>query len=186
MAQGRHVVVVDDDLVLARRAGLGDRQAFTAIAHRHGPVMFRLARRILLDDGEAEDAVQDALVAAWQGIGEFRGDAALRTWLFRLTLNKAHNLRRRRRPEPREPQDDRPATVQDDPARGAIENALVAALDEALATLPDNQRITWILREVDELSYEEIAGIMRTSRDVVRGRLHRARQSLAERLAPWR
>lgn len=174
-----------DDVDLARRAGLGDRQAFAVIVRRHGPVMYRFARRVLLDDGDAEEAVQDALLAAWQGLGGFRGDAALRSWLFRLTLNKAHNLRRKRRPVPREG-DDTAAGPAADPAGNVIENELVAALDEALRDLPQAQRVAWLLREVDELSYEEIAAIMHTSRDVVRGLLHRSRRMLALRLEPWR
>lgn len=193
MRSGQTVVVAHrsrtldqaDDRFLARRAGLGDRQAFTVIATRYGAVMYRFARRVLLDDGDAEEAVQDALVSAWQHLGGFREEAALRTWLFRLTLNKAHNIRRRRRPEPAE--DDIGVEAPDaDPVRGVIENELVAALDRALATLPENQRIAWLLREVDELAYDEIAEIMHTSRDVVRGQLHRARRTLAERLAAWR
>lgn len=179
------VVVDADDDALARRAGLGDRRAFAVIVERHGPAMFRFARRVLLDDGDAEDAVQDAFVAAWQHLGGFRGDSALRTWLFRLTLNKAHNIRRKRRPEPQEP-DDAPAPDTADPASDVVAGALVAAVDRALAALPPNQRIVWILREVDGLSYEEIAHVMHTSRDVVRGLLHRARHALAERLAAWR
>lgn len=176
-----------DDLVLARRAGLGDRVAFGVIARRHGPVMYRLARRVLLDDGDAEEAVQDALLAAWRHLADFRGAAALRSWLLRLTLNKAHNVRRKRRPVPLEADQHLAQTAAgDDPAHGIIENELVAALDDALAGLPEPQRVAWLLREVDELSYDEIAEIMHTSRDVVRGLLHRARRRLAERLAAWR
>ncbi|WP_207782478.1 RNA polymerase sigma factor [Phytoactinopolyspora limicola] len=176
-----------DDLVLARRAGLGDRQAFTEIARRHGAAMYRFARRVLLSDADAEEAVQDALVSAWQHLAEFRGDAALRTWLFRLTLNRAHNLRRQRRPEPREVDEDTlPPASGADPEGSTIERELVAALDRALAQLPERQRIIWLLREVDQLSYEEIADITHTSKDAVRGQLHRARRTLAERLAPWR
>ena len=176
-----------DDLVLARRAGLGDRQAFTVIVRRHGPAMYRLARRVLLDDGDAEEAVQDALLAAWSHLDDFRGTAALHSWLFRLTLNKAHNVRRKRRPEPREAgAQEVLADTAGDPVRGIIENELVAALDAALAGLPESQRVAWLLREVDKLTYEEIAEIMHTSRDVVRGQLHRARRTLAERMAPWR
>ncbi|WP_116952436.1 RNA polymerase sigma factor [Jiangella endophytica] len=176
-----------DDLVLARRAGLGDRVAFGVIARRHGPAMYRLARRTVLDDGDAEEAVQDALLAAWWHLSDFRGAAALRSWLLRLTLNKAHNVRRKRRPVPREAgEHETEAGIGSDPAHDIIENELVAALGAALAGLPEPQRVAWLLREVDQLSYEEIAAVMDTSRDVVRGLLHRARHRLAERLAPWR
>lgn len=186
MAVEQRRLAGDDDLALARRAGLGDRQAFAVVVERHGPAMFRFARRVLFDDGDAEEAVQDALVAAWRNLADFRGDAALRTWLLRLTLNKAHNLRRRRRPEPRDLSVDRSVPAPDDPAHETIGHALVAALDEALATLPLNQRVAWLLREIDGLTYDEIAEVMHTSRDAVRGQLHRARVALAERLAPWR
>lgn len=87
------------DPVLARRAGLGDRRAFAVIVHRHGAALYGYALHML--DGhrpDAEDAVQAAWVKAWQHVDGFRGDSALRTWLFRITANEVHDARRRRRP----------------------------------------------------------------------------------------
>ena len=86
------------DAALARAARLGDVEAFAAIVDRHGPVMRRYARFILGDDDDASDATQDALVSAWRGLDSFRGDSALRTWLFTLVSRRAADLQRKRRP----------------------------------------------------------------------------------------
>lgn len=172
---------------LWRAASLGDDDAFAAIVDRHGPAMLRYARRMLNDHGDAQEVVQDAFVAAWKGLPDFRGDAALRTWLFTLTARKAIDLRRRRRPVPVD--DD---LVEDlaDPSAEAFGPAMYAdllqALDAALSALPWRQRASWLLREVEQMSYSEIAAVLHSTPTVVRGQLHRARAALQERLAGWR
>lgn len=177
------------DDVLARRAAMGDRAAFAEMFSRHGAALFRYAVRMLDGDHQAaEDAVQEALTKAWLRIGGFRGDSSLRTWLFRLTVNECHNARRRRRPIPI---DDNLISVlipehapsAEDSSRG---KSLREALDEALLELPWRQRSAWLLRELEGLSYGEIATALATTPTVVRGQLHRARATLAVRMAPWR
>lgn len=177
------------DLALARRAALGDRPAFAEIFHRYGSGLYRYALRMLDgDSGDAEDAVQESFTNAWLHIGDFRGESSLKTWLYQVTANNVLSSRRRRRPVAT---DDWMLEPESTHAAPTTESAfasqeLWAALDEALAELPWRQRASWLLREMEGLSYNEIATILGTSPTVVRGQLHRARASLAIRLEQWR
>jgi RNA polymerase sigma-70 factor (ECF subfamily) len=180
------------DEVLARRAGLGDREAFTAIVHRHGPALYRYAIRLLDSPADAQDAVQEAFIGAWRGLSSYRGDAGLRTWLFTLVRRKAYR-RLTRFPasgsRPHISMDEVAETLADrhaDPAAVHSNTALLAALDAALRMLPERQRSAWILRQVEELTYAQIASILAVSPDAVRGLLERARISLAITLKEWR
>jgi RNA polymerase sigma-70 factor (ECF subfamily) len=177
------------DAVLAARAALGDRGAFAQIFRRHGPGMFRYALRMLDGDHDAaEDAVQDALADVWVHLPGFRAESALHTWLFRITANQVLAARRRRRP----------LAVDDgllnalagpdhrSPAALVQQAHMREALDLALSELPWRQRASWLLRELEGLSYDEIADILQTSPTVVRGQLHRARRTLAIRMSQWR
>ncbi|WP_344845559.1 sigma-70 family RNA polymerase sigma factor [Kribbella ginsengisoli] len=175
------------DDALRRAAALGDSDAFAAVIERHGPAMFRYARRMLNDHGDAEEVVQDAFVAAWKALPDFRGDSKLRTWLFTLTARKAIDLLRKKRPTPvaDETLTALPAGGSD-PVEPAVRTELLEALDAALAELPDRQRAVWLLREVEEMSYLEISEVLATTPTVVRGQLARARVALQEKLEDWR
>jgi RNA polymerase sigma-70 factor, ECF subfamily len=177
------------DAVLARRSGMGDRHAFAVLVHRHGPALYGYALHMLDGDPhDAEDAAQAAWVKAWQNIGGFRGDAALRTWLFRIMANEVLNSRRRRRPVAVDNSllEALPARPDHDPARQVTTSELRAALENVLRELPWRQRAAWLLREVERLGYQEIADILDTSPTVVRGQLHRARSTVAVRMVQWR
>jgi len=184
---------VDDD-VLVRRAVMGDRGAFTEIVERHGPALHRYARRLLPDDGATEDCVQETFLAAWRALPRFRGDAALRTWLFTLARHQASAQHRRSagnrtRPQlrPVDPVDlVDTADPRGDPAQLSEEGRLLGDLDRALRLLPERQRSAWILREVEELSYAEVGAVLDVTPTVVRGLLERARASLVTTLAAWR
>jgi len=163
--------------------------AFAEIFTRHGAALYRYAVRMLDGDHQAaEDAVQEALTKAWLRLEGFRGDASLRTWLFRLTVNECHNSRRRRRPVPVD--DDLLSTLDPSAAASAEDVAgsrsMLQALDRALLELPWRQRAAWLLREVEGLSYQEIAIALATTPTVIRGQLHRARATLATRMTRWR
>lgn len=175
------------DDVLARRAALGDRTAFVVVAERHGPALYRYAYRMLQHHGDTEDCVQEVLTAAWRGLPAFRGDAALRTWLFALTINQVRTSLRRRPPATL-PVEELQVAVPDrsGPEQQALAAGLLAAIDAALAELPLAQRSTWLLVEVEGLSYAEVAAIRHTTVDAVRGQLHRARRGLEARLEGWR
>ena len=177
-----------NDKDLARQGALGDRFAFAEIFHRHGAAMFRYAVHMLDGDiADAEDAVQEALTQAWVHLPQFRGDSGLQTWLFRITANCVLSARRRRRPIN---VDDWvlnvPSGPETDPMLHAVHEELWVALEVALSELPWRQRASWLLRELEGLPYEQIADILDTSPTVVRGQLHRARRTLAVRMAQWR
>lgn len=176
------------DESLARAAALGDRDAFEVVVRRHGPALHRYARRTLLDDGDTQEAVQDAFIAAWQRLPQWRGDSALRTWLFSITAHKAADLRRRRRPVPVPGDDllDLPAGRSADPERRAAGTSLAAALELELARLPERQRSVWVLREIEQLSHAEICEVLGMGPDTERGLLARARRTLSERMSSWR
>ena len=173
-----------DDATLVVRAQEGDVRAFEALARRHQAVLYRVAVRVMGDPAEAEDALQEALVDAWRRIGAFRGDAAFSTWMYRIVTNRCVGMLRKRRPVPVEELAEPPAP--DDPARAAQIDAEMAALGRAIAGLPDDQRVCWVLREMEGLGYEEISAITGASETAVRGRIHRARTRLAEVMRPWR
>ncbi|NAZ81455.1 sigma-70 family RNA polymerase sigma factor [Kineococcus sp. R8] len=173
---------------------MGDRQAFADVVVRHGPALHRYARRLLHDDAATEDAVQEAFLAAWRGLPSFRGEAALRTWLFTLVRHQAYAQHRaaagtRTRPQLRAVD---PADLVDvadphgDPALVSEEGRLLSDLDAALRLLPERQRSAWMLRELEELSYAEVGAVLDVTPTVVRGLLERARASLVTTLAQWR
>ena len=175
------------DAELARRAALGDRDAFVLVVDTYGPAMFRYARRMLPNDQDAEDCVQDALGAVWLGIDGFRADSSLKTWVFGILANVVRRYLRRRPPVPVEGVLDVPTRVDDDDPVGRLLHAdLLTALGAALDTLPPLQRACWILFAVEGMSYDDIARTQATTSTVVRGQLARARRTLEGRLGTWR
>ncbi|MDQ1178704.1 RNA polymerase sigma factor [Rhodococcus sp. SORGH_AS_0301] len=179
---------MDSDAALVDAAVIGDRGAFEEIVRTHGPAMFRYARNMLRDDGVAEEVVQDAFVAAWKSLGNYRSDSALRTWLFGITAHKAIDATRRRIPRPHEEWlfDDAVSDVSDDPEVRATESRFLAELRVALGALPQMQRSCWLLREVEGMTHVEIGEILSMSPSAVRGQVTRARTTLSERMASWR
>lgn len=178
----------DDDHLLAVRAGEGDEEAFETLVRRHGAAMLGLATRLLGTRSEAEDAVQDCFVTAWRKLPEFRGDSAFRTWIHRIVTNRCLNLLRSRRPvhsldsvpEPAAPEH------QVSPARAAESHAAVRALSGALTGLSPEQRVCWVLRELEGQAYDTIAETVGISPQAVRARVFRARRYLTEAMAAWR
>ena len=180
---------------LARRAGLGDRAAYEELFRRLFPATYRFALRMLDHESSlADDAVQEAWVKAWRGLPDFRGTSTFSTWLFSIVSREALEVRRRRRPvavdsEILEPIVDRTAvrqSVTQDPAQSVLADELWETLNLALLELPWRQRASWLLRELEGFSYDEIARVLETTPAVVRGQLHRARRTLAIRMEQWR
>lgn len=176
------------DRVLIGAAALGEADAFEAIVQRYGPDVFRYARNMLSDVGAAEEVTQDAFVAAWKGLDNFRGDSALRTWLFSLVSHKVIDHRRRRSVPPAEDWvfERRSTGHGSDPEADATNESFMTELGVALAELPYRQRACWLLREVEGMTHPEIGEVMSLSAGAVRGQLTRARATLSERLAAWR
>ncbi|ANY05489.1 RNA polymerase sigma factor [Pseudonocardia sp. HH130630-07] len=171
---------------LVARAQDGDVHAFAELAARHQDALFRVAVRVLGHRADAEDALQEALIDAWRRIGTFRGEAAFSTWMYRIVTNRCTALvRRARRTEPLPPEDALVA-VSGSPERAAEVDAELTALSGALAELPEEQRTSWVLRELEGLGYAEISQITGATETAVRGRIHRARTALAERMRVWR
>ncbi|WP_433556297.1 RNA polymerase sigma factor [Pseudonocardia xinjiangensis] len=174
-----------DEPTLVVRAQEGDVRSFEILARRHQAALYRLAVRVLGDPGEAEDALQEALLDAWRRIGRFRGDSAFSTWMYRVVTNRCMSVLRTRRPVPVDRLDES-AAASDSPERSVEVDAGMAALGEALRGLRDELRVCWVLRELEGLGYTDIAHITGASEDAVRGRIHRARVQLAEVMRPWR
>lgn len=175
---------LDDAALVARARDDDDVAAFEELVHRHRDRAYRVALRITRHPGDAEDIAQEALVRAWRGLPDFRGDARFSTWLFRIVTNLALNRVARRRehasdevPEPAEPTLDPAARTEDAERLGAA----LAALE----TLTPDQRACYVLREIEGLSYDELAEVLGISVASVKGRLFRARQELTAALARY-
>lgn len=177
------------DAALVRAARLGDEAAFAEIVDRHGPGMHRYASRLVGGDAaDAAEVAQDALVSAWKALPTFAGTSSLRTWLFRIVHRRAADLARRRRPVPIDDQllSHLVPPSGENALRSVLDDELVAALQACLNELPWHQRSVWLLREVEEMSYEEIASTLSMTVGSVRGHLHRGRRTISERMARWR
>ncbi|MEV5431967.1 RNA polymerase sigma factor [Streptomyces sp. NPDC052701] len=187
LASPRPVCDVPDRL-LAVRAAEGDEDSFAVLVQRHSRSLLALARSLLGNAQDAEDAVQDAFVSAWRRLPEYRHSAEFRTWMYRITVNRCLTMRRRRPPPLPLDAVAEPAAgdAWSQPAGCAEQEAVTAALSRALAELDAGQRVCWVLRELQGLSYKEIAHVTHTGEQTVRGRLFRARRSLQEAMGPWR
>lgn len=182
-----------DELSLTRRIAGGDRAAFEVLMRRYNRRLYRLARALLRDDAEAKDALQEAYLCAYRSIGQFRGEAALSTWLSRLVLNECGARRRRsmrrenivpivsadpnthlltRIPDSGEPPDHCTARAQ-----------MRRVLEQKVSELPETLRLVFVLRSIEELSVEEVAATLSISADTVRSRHFRAKGMLRESLA---
>lgn len=189
------------DEVLARRAALGDQQSFTVLVDRHGPALHRHVSRMLADPGVVEDVLQESLLCAWRGLPGFRGEAGVRTWLFAIARRQVFAVSRRSSLTP-SPAPANPAgvagevvagrvvagqvTASGDPAEISVECAFVQAIEAALQLLPEKQRSAWLLKEVEGMTYSEIATVLEVGPGAVRGLLARARATLSAALQGWR
>jgi RNA polymerase sigma-70 factor (ECF subfamily) len=173
-----------DDL-LVRRAVDGDQDAFATIVRRHGPYLRAFAIRLTGSPTDADDAVQEALIAAWEQLPQLEDASKLRSWLVSIVSRKSTDRLRQRRPtvdldEEREV-DDGPG-----PLQSAVASSQRDALGAVLERLPELQRECWILKEVAGLSYDDIADRLDVSVTVVRGKLARARATVVREMEEWR
>lgn len=189
-AAQQHLDLVPDAL-LAGRAADGDTAAFEALARRHGPLMRATARRLTGTLADADDVVQESLMQAWEQLDNLRDPAAVKSWLLRIVGTRSiDHLRKRRNHvalDEAETLADAPSGPRiQDPESTAVNASRVDALKSALQRLPEEQRRCWVLKEFNDLSYEEIALTLNISPDSVRGRLARARTALARTMEEWR
>ncbi|MCP2048644.1 RNA polymerase sigma factor [Paenarthrobacter histidinolovorans] len=179
------------DALLAGRAADGDTAAFEALARRHGPLMRATARRLTGTLADADDVVQESLMQAWKQLDQLRDPAAVKSWLLRIVGTRSiDHLRKRRNHlalDDLENHIDAPSGQRTpDPESTAVNASRVDALKSALTLLPEEQRRCWVLKEFNDLSYEEIALTLNISPASVRGRLARARIALARTMEEWR
>lgn len=186
------------EATIVGRAQDGDLVAFEQLlTHYQGP-LFRLAYRLLGDRGEAEDALQDTMVQVWRKLPGLMEPLVFRSWVYQIVTRRCLSLLRTRSRRGVDPVDadelDELGAGQrstagkggGDPAEAAEMEAQLRRLNEVLALLPEDQRVCWVLRELHQLSYAEIAYAMNLSASTVRGRLARARQNLAKGMDAWR
>ena len=180
------------EATVVSRAQEGDLEAFEMIVRRYQGPVFRLAYRMLGDRGEAEDVVQDCLVLVWRKLPSLTDVQAFHRWIYQLATRRCLSVlrtRSRRRTDATESDElerDLPLDVSADPASVAQHFAQVEGLDAFLRRLPDEQRACWVLKELHDLSYPEIAFAMNLPVSTVRGRLARARQNLTKGMSAWR
>jgi RNA polymerase sigma-70 factor (ECF subfamily) len=168
---------MDPDDVLVRRAQRGERFAFERLVENHEQRMYTLAARVLGSREDAADAVQEALVRAWLALPKFRGDARFSTWLYRIVVNAAHDVRSKRREQTL---DEPPDPV--DPRDRFAEQELSGELQRALNGIDESYRVAVILFDVLGCSYREIAEMTEVPEGTVKSRIFRGRTELAERL----
>ena len=175
-----------DDAYLVRRAREGYLDAYEELVARHGLRAYRVALRILGNHHDAEDVAQEALVAAWRALPNFRADATFATWLYRIVTTRSLNrINRTMSTYPLDAQSELAARGSGPPEQ-AERSAAADAVAAAIATLPGPQRVALVLYQFEGLSYADIADVTGTSISAVRSHLHRARRTLASTLRDWR
>ncbi|MEK7426225.1 MAG: sigma-70 family RNA polymerase sigma factor [Actinomycetota bacterium] len=158
--------------------------AIDDLVTEHSASMYRVALSLMRDHSLAEDIVQESIMKAWQALDGFRGESSVKTWLLRITHNTAISSLRKRRDDLMSPYE-----LPDRPTTGSVEEDAVIQADAheiwaALRTLDELSRTIVVLREVDQMSYEEIADVLDLPVGTVRTRLFRARQQLTKAAAP--
>lgn len=176
-----------------QRARERDGSAFRTIMQRNNRRLFRIARSILRNDGEAEDVVQEAYVRAFTHLETFRGDSSLATWLARITMNEALGRLRHQRTTAdwMTPETARTeaqiiqfplSTTWDDPERTMAQREIQHIVEQAIDNLPEPYRIVFIARVIEEMSVEETAAAFALRPETVKTRVHRARRLLRDQL----
>lgn len=179
---------MSDDAALVDASLAGDDAAFSTLVERHRDVAVRVASRIAGAD-EAEDVAQDAFLRAYTRLDRYRGDGTFRAWLLQIVHNAALNETARKRPEPMaepEPAGARAAGLGDravrTPAQELEASERLRRLEQKLRLLPADHRLVLVLRDVEGLSYGEVADAAAVPLGTVKGRLHRARGELIDLL----
>jgi len=183
------------DQQLVERAQRGEKRAFELLVMKYQRKLGRLVSRMVRDPGEAEDVTQEAFIKAYRALPNFRGESAFYTWLYRIAINTAKNYLvalGRRAPTTTEFDNEDAESFDDAEAlrdTATPENLLMgrevaATVNRAVEALPEDLRTAITLREIEGLSYEEIAGVMNCPIGTVRSRIFRAREAIAVELRP--
>lgn len=181
------------DEVLVARVQRGERRAFDVLVLRYQQRIVKLIMRYVHDPVEAQDVAQEAFIKAYRALPAFRGESAFYTWLYRIAINTAKNhlVTLQRRPLPLEIEGGEPgspeisARLRDDasPEGQALQDELGLTVARTIGTLPEELRDAIMLREIDGLSYEEIAQAMGCPVGTVRSRIFRAREAIDRAIA---
>lgn len=182
------------DAELVAHAQRGEREAYRHIMQRGNQRLFRIARGVLNDDAEAEDAVQEAYTLAFAKLGEFRGEANLLTWMTRIVLNECYGRLRSRKATVGVEQIELAQHTHgevlvfpnkfgaEDPAASASRAQMRELAEHAIDALPELFRVVFVMRDVEECSVEETASALGIRAETVKTRLHRARRLLRSAL----
>ena len=184
----------DNDQQLVQRVQKGDKSAFDLLVLKYQHRVLKLVGRFVSDAAEAQDVAQEAFLKAYRALPSFRGDSAFYTWLYRIAINTAKNalVSNRRRPvdfdlDLQDPEQyDRQARLKDvDTPEGVLlTEEIRLVVERAMEQLPEDLRTAIVLREIEGLSYEEIAEAMDCPVGTVRSRIFRAREAIDKRLQP--
>ena len=171
-----------DELRAIAQAKKGDADAFAILVETYETSVYRLALRMCGNAHDAEEVAQEAFVAAWKGLPAFRGESKFSSWLYQLTTNAAIDfLRREKRHRAAVPMEDEPEPATPDTPQQAVEESEVRqALQQALDTLTPEHREIFLLRQMRQLSYEEIGRLLGLECGTVKSRLSRAKKQLRE------
>ena len=184
---------VDQQLVV--RAQHGDQQAFGLLVSKYQRTLARLLSRLIRDPAEVEDVAQETFIKAYRALGNFRGDSAFYTWLYRIGINTAKNYlvsQGRRAPTRTDFDSEEAETFEDGdllrdintPERMLLSKQIGETVNSAMEDLPEDLRTAIMLREIEGMSYEDIAKMMDCPIGTVRSRIFRAREAVAEKLRP--
>ncbi|MEY2777843.1 MAG: hypothetical protein RLY30_1941 [Pseudomonadota bacterium] len=185
------------DQVLVDRVKAGDQQAFALLVTKYQRKVIRLIARLIRDPAEVEDVAQEAFLKAYRALPQFRGESAFYTWLYRIAVNTAKNhlVAQGRRPIPmssfQDDDDDGEPFAADEaiadiqtPDSVLLSRQIAETVNRAIEALPVELRTAVTLREIEGLSYEEIAEAMNCPIGTVRSRIFRAREVIAEQIRP--
>jgi RNA polymerase sigma-70 factor, ECF subfamily len=183
------------DQQLVERAQRGDKKAFELLVVKYQRKLARLLSRFIRDAGEIEDVTQEAFIKAYRALPSFRGDSAFYTWLYRIGINTAKNYlvaMGRRAPTSTEFDSEDAETFEDGdqlrdvntPEAELLSKEIAQTVNDTMDQLPEELRTAITLREIEGLSYEDIAAFMNCPIGTVRSRIFRAREAIAEKLRP--
>ncbi len=188
---------LDADAALMLRVKQGDREAFAALVEKYQQPVMNFVHRTLRDETEAEDVAQNVFLQVYKSAARYERTAKFSTWLFTIARNLCLNEIRRRSRHPAESLDAPHPDAEDQPLRQfedkktflptetLLHGELEAKITQALADLPENQRTALLLCRQDELSYEEIAEVLDSSLSATKSLIHRARETLKQKLKPY-